>query len=155
MRRTIINCFYFLRMTPRWKVLVTLEGGGWITKNLLFTLIVPWSFGTYEILQFFPSKNAQIKEQRSTSSYIFVSEANLQHPPVRPSVRQSPFLKNLVRTTPPKRLDGLRWNLQGIFFKVSSCTPDKNFYRQSVSKSVSHQYQKILSGHLLPNDFMD
>ena len=73
-------------------------------KNLLFTLIVPWSFGTYEILQFFPSKNAQIKERRSTSSYIFVSEANLQHPPVRPSVRRS---QNLVRTTPPKRLDGL------------------------------------------------
>ena len=38
---------------------------------------------------------------------IFVSEANLQDPPVRPSVRQSPFLKILVRTTPPKRLDGL------------------------------------------------
>ena len=40
-------------------------------KILLCTLIVPWSFGTYEILQFFPSKNAQIKEQRSTSWYIF------------------------------------------------------------------------------------
>ena len=37
------------------------------------------------------------------SKHIFVSEANLQDPPVR----QSPFLKNLVTTTPPKRLDGL------------------------------------------------
>ena len=35
---------------------------------------------------------------------IFVSEANLQHPPVRQSVRR---LQNLVTTTPPKRLDGL------------------------------------------------
>ena len=38
---------------------------------------------------------------------IFVSEANLQDLPVRQSVSQSPFLKILVRTTPPKRLDGL------------------------------------------------
>ena len=59
---------------------------------------------------------------------------------VSPSVRRS---QNLVRTTPPKRLDGLSWNLQGIFLKVSSCAPDKNFYRQSVSKSVSHQIKKI------------
>ena len=39
---------------------------------------------------------------------VFVSEANLQDPPVSqsvsPSVRPLPFL---VRTTPPKRLDGL------------------------------------------------
>ena len=81
---------------------------------------------------------------------VFVSEANLQDPPVRQSVRYL-FKKNLVRTTPPKRLDGLSWNLQGIFLKVSSCAPDKNFYRQSVSKSVSHQNQKILSGQLLLN----
>ena len=74
---------------------------------------------------------------------------------VSQSVRQSPFLKNLVRTTPPKRLDGLSWNLQGIFLKVSSCAPDKNFYRQSVSKSVSHQNQKILSGQLLLNGWME
>ena len=55
-------------------------------KNLLFTLIVPWSFGTYEILQFFPSKNAQIKEQRTTSSYILLAKITYNTPL---SVRQS------------------------------------------------------------------
>ena len=41
---------------------------------------------------------------KESSSHIFISEANLQDPPVRPSVRRS---QNLVTTTLPKRLDGL------------------------------------------------
>ena len=49
---------------------------------------------------------------------------------------------NLVKTTPLERLDGLSWNLQGIFLRVSSCAPDKNFWCLSVSKSVSHINQK-------------
>ena len=49
----------------------------------------------------------KLRRQESIHRTIFVSEANLQDPSVRPSVRQSPFLKNLVTTTPPKRLDGL------------------------------------------------
>ena len=80
-------------------------------------------------------------------------------PSVSPSVSQSPFLKILVRTTPPKRLDGLSWNLQGIFLRVSSCAPDKNFWCLSVSKSVSYINEKkvhlILSRQFLLNGCMD
>ena len=32
----------------------------------------------------------------------------------------------LVTTTPAKHLDGLNWNFQEIFLKVSSCASDKN-----------------------------
>ena len=36
-------------------------------------------------------------------------------------------LKSIVDTNPPKWLDGLSWNLQGIFLKVFSCASDKKF----------------------------
>ena len=70
--------------------------------------------------------------------------------PVRPSVCMSvctnlcPYVypNTLVTTTPPKRLDGLSWNLQRIFLKVFSCAFDKSFQRQSISKPVSRQNQK-------------
>ena len=49
---------------------------------------------------------------------IFTSGASLQLSSVCKSA--SPSL-NLVTTTPPVRLDGLSWNFQEFFLKVSSC----------------------------------
>ena len=60
------------------------------------------------LITFFSEKGEKNRpELFFIESILFVSEANLQDPPVSPSVSPLPFLKNLVQTTPPKWLDGL------------------------------------------------
>ena len=68
---------------------------------------------------------------------------------------QCPKKEGGGRIPPPSDVSPTEKHADVTRVKVSSCAPDKNFYRQSVSKSVSHQNQKILSGQLLLNGWMD
>ena len=74
------------------------------TYKVLFQQIVMKEFHTYFLVS--PLLQSIGNFWLFVMKQIFVSEANLQDPPVRQSVRYL-FKKNLVRTTPPKRLDGL------------------------------------------------
>ena len=64
------------------------------------------SFKNFSSIDLAILKKHVVNVRLSISIEVFVSKANLQDPPVRQSIRYL-FKKNLVWTTPPKRLDGL------------------------------------------------
>ena len=84
-----------------------------ITKITLFFPCFSYELGIVplEILCLFPL--IILKVLMSHLNEFLLAELAYNHP--------------LVTTTPPKRLDGLSSNFQGIFLQVSSCASDKMF----------------------------